>query len=183
MKKCLLIILLLPSLIVNSQNIDIQLLRHINLNRNTQFDPVFRGFTNSAGPVAYGTPVLLYGISLIKNDSVMRKKSIYIGASVLSAALISTVFKYGVNRTRPFVTYPDLQKATSGGSPSFPSGHTSDAFSLATSLTIAYPKWYVAAPAFIWAGAVGYSRMDGSTLPKRCFGRGNYRGRFGISLL
>ena len=55
----------------------------------------------------------------------------------------------------------DIQlKETNGRSPSFPSGHTSGAFSFATSLTIACPKWYIAGPAYIWAGAVGYSRMD-----------------------
>ena len=26
-------------------------------------------------------------------------------------------------------------------------------------MTFAFPKWYVAVPAFSWAGAVGYSRM------------------------
>lgn len=40
-----------------------------------------------------------------------------------------------------------------------PSGHTSTAFATATSLSLAYPKWYVVAPSFVWAGAIGYSRM------------------------
>ena len=52
-----------------------------------------------------------------------------------------------------------MKKMTSGGSPSFPSGHTSDAFSLATALSIVYPKWYVVVPAYAWAVTVGYSRM------------------------
>jgi undecaprenyl-diphosphatase len=33
------------------------------------------------------------------------------------------------------------------------------AFTTATSIYLAYPKWYVALPAFTWATAVGYSRM------------------------
>ena len=41
---------------------------------------------------------------------------------------------------------------------SMPSGHTSLAFHTATFLTLTYPKWYVAAPAYMWAGATGYSR-------------------------
>ena len=40
-----------------------------------------------------------------------------------------------------------------------PSGHTSGAFNLATSLTLSYPKWYVAAPSYLWASGVAYSRM------------------------
>jgi undecaprenyl-diphosphatase len=42
---------------------------------------------------------------------------------------------------------------------SMPSGHTAFAFTTATSIYLAYPKWYVALPAFTWATAVGYSRM------------------------
>ena len=40
-----------------------------------------------------------------------------------------------------------------------PSGHTALAFALATSAALEYKKWYVAVPAFLWASAVGYSRM------------------------
>jgi membrane-associated phospholipid phosphatase len=42
---------------------------------------------------------------------------------------------------------------------SFPSGHTTHAFVLATSVSLVYPEWYIIAPSYIWAGAVGYSRM------------------------
>lgn len=159
MMRILLIALLFPT-ILYSQNVDIQLLKDINLNRNTSFDPVFRGLTNSAAPIAYGIPVILFGICYLKKDSLNRRKSLYVGASVLSSAIISEILKYGVNRPRPFVTYPFIEKVASGGSPSFPSGHTSDAFSLATSISIAYPKWYIILPSCSWALAVSYSRMD-----------------------
>ena len=42
---------------------------------------------------------------------------------------------------------------------SFPSGHTSLAFSTAASLSIQFNKWYVTLPAYLWAGSVAYSRM------------------------
>ncbi|HBB00108.1 MAG: hypothetical protein A2W86_00655 [Bacteroidetes bacterium GWD2_45_23] len=160
MKKYILLLLLFPVFTAFSQNTDISILRDINLNRNRQLDGVFRGITNSAAPVAIGTPIILYGISLLNKDSLNNQKAIYIGVSVISATAFATILKYAVNRPRPFVTYPDIEKATDGGSPSFPSGHTSDAFALATSVSLAYPKWYVIAPSFAWAGAVGYSRMD-----------------------
>lgn len=160
MKKYLLLLLLIPAIWGFSQNIDINVLRDINLNRNKQLDGVFRGITNSAAPVAIGTPIVLYGIGILTKDSVTTSKSYYIGLTVLTATILSTALKYSINRPRPFETYPDIEKLTSGGSPSFPSGHTSDAFALATSLTIAYPKWYVIAPSYAWAGAVGYSRME-----------------------
>lgn len=52
-----------------------------------------------------------------------------------------------------------VQPVVSEASYSMPSGHTSTAFATATSLSLAYPKWYVVAPSFVWAGAIGYSRM------------------------
>ena len=160
MKPIFLFLLLFPVFPGYSQNIDIRLLREINLNRNIHLDNTFKDFTNSAGPVAYGTPIVMFGISLIGHDEQLKEKSLYIGASVLSSAMVSNIFKYSVNRTRPFVTYPDIQKVTSGGSPSFPSGHTSDAFSLATSVAIACPRWYIIVPAYGWASTVAYSRME-----------------------
>jgi len=154
------IILLLFSSNCFSQNVDINLLNEINLNRNKSLDPTFRFITNSASPVSIAAPLVIYSVGLIKKDSTLKGKGIFIGETFLVAALFTTALKYSVNRDRPFVTYPFIEKVTSGGSPSFPSGHTSTAFATATSLSIAFPKWYVIAPSFIWASAVGYSRMD-----------------------
>lgn len=65
-----------------------------------------------------------------------------------------------VRRPRPWVAYEgDLVCLQPVRSTSFPSGHTSIAFATATSLTLVYPQWYVAVQAYLWAGAVGYSRM------------------------
>lgn len=156
--------LIISTLIVSfnafSQNVDIDILKNINLNRNKNLDPTFRFITNSAAPISIAFPVIIFSVGAIQKDSSLKRKGLYIGESILVATFISTALKYGVNRTRPFVTYPYLEKETSGGSPSFPSGHTSDAFATATSLSIAFPKWYVIAPSFLWASAVGYSRMD-----------------------
>jgi len=159
MKKILFILLFIQSISLYSQNKDIELLRKFNLNRNKNFDNAFKFVTNSAAPITIGTPIILYGIGFFQKDSVLKRKALYIGATVIIAVTITSILKYTVNRTRPFVTYPDIEKLTSAGSYSFPSGHTSDAFSFAASLSFAYPKWYVIAPAFLWAGSVGYSRM------------------------
>lgn len=143
-----------------AQNVDIKLLREINLHRNTSLDGTFKFITNSAAPVAFATPLVLYSVGLINGDSILKRKALVIGASVVTAAVITTIMKTVVNRPRPFVTYSDIQKLTSGGSGSFPSGHTSDAFSFATSLSLEFPKWYIIVPSYTWAIAVAYSRMD-----------------------
>jgi len=160
LQKKLLIVLLLFPVLLSSQNFDIDLLRNINLNRNKNLDGFYKGITNSATPVAFGVPVVLFGYGLIKKDTATKRNGIYIGASVIVASGTAYVLKYIVNRPRPYITYPDIENVTTEGSPSFPSNHTSMAFSLATSVSIVYPKWYIIAPSYLWAGAVGYSRMD-----------------------
>lgn len=161
MKKILMYFLLLQSLTIYSQNVDYRLLRHINIDRNKHLDGTFKLITNSVGPVSIGAPLLVFGTGLLEKDKSLQQKGIVMGESFIVASFISISMKYAFKRPRPFITYPaDIEKLTSGGSPSFPSGHTSDAFSTATSLSIAFPKWYVIAPSYIYASAVGYSRMD-----------------------
>jgi membrane-associated phospholipid phosphatase len=142
-----------------SQNLDIDLLRKINLERNPALDPTYKFITNSVSPIGLGAPLIVTSIGFIQNDKSIKNKGIFIGGTLLTSAIVTTTLKFAIDKDRPFVTYPDIQKLTSAGSPSFPSGHTSEAFATATSLSIAFPKWYVIAPSFIWASAAGYSRM------------------------
>jgi len=153
------LLLILFSINGFSQNADINLLKEINLNRNKSLDPAFTFITNSASPVSFASPIIIFSVGLIENNDTLKNKGLYLGETVLVAFAFSTALKYSINRERPFVTYPFIEKVTAGGSPSFPSGHTSTSFATATSLSIAFPKWYVIAPSFLWAGVVGYSRM------------------------
>ncbi|REG99599.1 phosphatase PAP2 family protein [Flavobacterium aquicola] len=145
--------------ISNAQNADIDLLKKINLNRNTNLESAMIGITNSAMPVSVGTPVIIYAVGLIEKDSTTKKKAIFMGESLAASVFISVALKSITKRDRPYVTYTEIENVTEESSSSFPSAHTSSAFATATSLSMAYPKWYVIAPSFVWAGAVGYSRM------------------------
>jgi membrane-associated phospholipid phosphatase len=146
--------------IIFCQNLDIDLLKHINVDRNRSLDGSFRVITNSAAPVSIATPLIICGIGLINHDSTIIRNSLTIGSSIAVTVILTTIAKYTFNRPRPFETYPFIEKESGGGSPSLPSGHTSEAFALATSVSLNYSKWYIIAPSFLWAGAVGYSRMD-----------------------
>lgn len=157
--KVNLIVLLFCMTFVNAQNIDINILRDINVDRNMNLDPTFKLVTNSAVPISVATPIILYSVALIKKDGTIKKHAIFIGETFLVNAFITTALKHTIKRGRPFETYPDIDQAASSLGKSFPSGHTSLAFATATSLSLSYPKWYVIAPSFVWAGAVGYSRM------------------------
>ena len=143
----------------HSQNFDIGLLKKINVDRNIALDPMFKGITNSVTPLTIGAPILMFSAGLIHKDSSLKSKGILMGETLLVNAFITTALKLSIQRDRPFVKYNFIDQQAKAGSWSFPSGHTSSAFAIATSLSIAYPKWYVIAPSYLWASSVGYSRM------------------------
>jgi membrane-associated phospholipid phosphatase len=145
---------------INIQNIDISLLKSINLNRSPSLDNFFRDITNSAAFIAYSIPVMFLVISVIRKDTIILRNGLYMAASLLTSGIIGTVLKHSVNRPRPFITYTFIQNIARAGSPSFPSGHTCDAFAIATAICLVYPKRYVILLCYAWACAVAYSRMD-----------------------
>ncbi len=153
------IFFLLSVFVASSQNIDIDILQKINVNRNTEFDPAFKTITNTAVPLSIATPVMMYTIGLIQKDSLIKQKALFIGETFLASAFITIASKSIIKRDRPYVTHPSIQPLSVEGSYSLPSAHTSSAFATATSLSMAYPKWYVVVPSFVWASSVGYSRM------------------------
>lgn len=158
--KVIVLYLILFSTLLHSQNGDINLLKHINQNRNTSLDGTFKTISNSVAPISIAVPAGIACIGLITKDSAIKNKSMLVGASLVLTFGLTIGMKYGVDRTRPFKTYPFIHNVVYEGTPSFPSGHTSFAFSTATSASLAFPKWYVIAPAYLWACSVSYARMD-----------------------
>jgi membrane-associated phospholipid phosphatase len=142
-----------------AQNADIRLLRKINVNRNMKLDGSFRLLTNTVAPVSLAVPLSMIAAGLNNKDKVLASQGYVAGASLVLSTGISLSLKYSIKRKRPFVVYDDIQKMVPAGPCSFPSGHTTAAFATATSLSLAFPKWYVVAPSFVWAAAVAYSRM------------------------
>lgn len=142
-----------------AQSTDYQILKNISKRRSPADDGFNHFMSNTAAYISVGTPILMLGIGLIEHDKDLQNKSLVIGASVAATIVETYALKYIVKRSRPYITYPDINALDTEGSPSFPSGHTSAAFGLATSLSLHYPKWYVVVPSFTWAGLTGYSRM------------------------
>ncbi|WP_455665022.1 phosphatase PAP2 family protein [Phocaeicola sp.] len=163
MKKRRLSFLLLAvcfTLGIAAQNIDINTVKAIN---KWNVHGLSRGLSASGAILPVGVPAAMGVYALIKKDQPLLKDAIYIGTSVIEAAGITYAAKHMIGRDRPFVKYPDKihpYGAPDVDSPSFPSGHAAAAFSLATSLSITYPKWYVIAPSAVWACGVGFARMN-----------------------
>ncbi len=158
-KKLFILLLSLITVSSYSQNLDIQILRSINSPETLPADKFFQFVSNSEVYLVFGIPAGMGTAGLIKRDDrLFRNACVTLAATAINFG-VTTALKYSINRERPYVTYPDITKKSGGGGPSFPSGHTSSAFSTATSLSLAYPKWYIIVPSYTWACTVGYSRM------------------------
>ena len=141
-----------------AQNWDINTVKIIN---SWHVHGLSRGLSHSGLILPVGVPTAMGIYALIEKDQALLKDAIYIGTTVVEAVGITYGLKYTFDRRRPYVKYPQLvHPIEPEDSPSFPSGHTAAAFSLATSLSITYPKWYVIAPSALWACGVGFARMN-----------------------
>lgn len=159
MKYALLTLSCFIAFLLPAQNWDIRQLRSIHVDRNVRLDGFMKGASNSMVPACAIIPTGLLVHSLMQCDSLRQQRFWMVGSTMAVSTAITVGLKYSIGRKRPYVTYNDIVPQQHAGPYSFPSGHTSSAFALATSLTMAFPKWYVAAPAFVWAGTVAYSRM------------------------
>ncbi|KAA6345413.1 hypothetical protein EZS27_007021 [termite gut metagenome] len=162
MKKIAIIwLVILTGTKVFAQNWDINTLSKIN-DLNGTFVRNYSNVLSGTIPyIAAGIPVGMAVYAGFHKNEKLFTDALYIGSSVGEATVITYGMKYLSGRERPFNRYPDKINAQSyPNSSSFPSAHTATAFSLATSLSIRYPKWYVIAPSTIWACSIGFSRMN-----------------------
>lgn len=92
--------------------------------------------------------VLIYGIGkIIKDEDVAMTGEAMFEALLITEGLTGGM-KLAFSRDRP-----------NGGSYGFPSSHASRTFCVATVLEILHGPWF-GVPAYMFAGAVGYSRID-----------------------
>ena len=133
----------------------------INHNRIKSLDHFFIFITSIATVVTYSVAVILLIYAYIKRLFLLQRKSWLLLISLIINAAIVDAIKYIVNRPRPFITYPFIDKLVDVSSPSFPSGHSAEVFVLALSVSLFFPKhkWGIFS-AWLWAILIAYSRMD-----------------------
>jgi membrane-associated phospholipid phosphatase len=142
-----------------AQNFDINTLKKINASESSFKTNFFKADAQSVTVFNIAAPVSVFIAGAIKHNTELKKDGLYMaGAFVLSTA-VTHITKNIVKRKRPFEEYSFIVKRSDGGGYSFPSGHTSAAFTTATSLSLYFPKWYVIVPSYLWASSVGYARM------------------------
>ena len=134
-------------------------MKSINNNESSFKNSFFKADAQSVTIINIAAPAALFIAGELKHNKQLKKDALYMTGAFVLSSVITQATKRIVKRERPFDKYSFIVKRSSGGGYSFPSGHTSAAFTTATSLSLLFPKWYVVVPAFLWAGSVGYARM------------------------
>jgi membrane-associated phospholipid phosphatase len=141
------------------QQFDEQTLINLSQQRTPEKTAImlFLSKTHQYGEI--GVPVGLFLGGVASGDLKMRQNALYVASSTAVTAGLTLLIKKLGKRRRPYIKNINIVPVYIAQGSSFPSGHTSATTSTAMALSRAYPKWYVIAPSFLWAGSVGYSRM------------------------
>lgn len=147
------------SLGVQAQNLNSNIAKSINSKQTIFKTNYCRFYANSVTYVNLGVPLGVFTLGVIRHDKNMQNNAAYMAGAFALSSVLTNSAKNIFKEQRPYEKYPEITKLSSGGGYSFPSGHTSAAFSTATSLSLCYPKWYIITPAYIWAGSVSIARI------------------------
>jgi membrane-associated phospholipid phosphatase len=142
------------------QSLDYRILYEINVeHRPVGLDNTFKAISVSSQYITAVTPFALLGTGIFTNNKPLIRQGENAAIAFGISSLSTYILKNTIRRERPFITHTDIVKLSNGGGMSFPSGHTSAAFCLATSIALQNKQWYIRTPVLVWAGLVGYSRM------------------------
>jgi|CXWL01.1.fsa_nt_gi undecaprenyl-diphosphatase len=146
---------------VNAQtdNWEYRMLRNIADNRTAGKTKFYKTISQSNAVVSFAVPATYFAIGLAEKNTTLKKKALYMIESMAVTQGTTFLLKTITKKERPGVKDPTFIAVVNASNYAFPSGHTSGAFSMAASFTIACPKWYVAVPSFTYAALVGYSRL------------------------
>lgn len=103
--------------------------------------------------------LIVLGVALLRKSKSLRTRFFILALVMIVSALAILVLKSLFDRDRPFLVYPFIEKLSTGGGSSFPSGHTMESFAVATAFAMLFRRRELALPLFLWAAVVGYSRL------------------------
>ena len=126
------------------------------------FTGAMKGVHVASVPLFLSLPPVAWGGALLTGGDLQGPTAL--SASWLGTYGMVTLLKNVIQRPRPFFVLDGIERRGAGPTDvidrfSFPSGHASLAFTIATSLSLSYPAWYVVAPSYLWASATALSRV------------------------
>lgn len=130
-------------------------------NRSSRTDAVAKAVTPLGSYAGIGVSVASLGAGLIFHDAALRDTGRdAIEAEIFAAGIVTPLLKKTVGRLRPSQgSDGDEYRPLSSGQ-SFPSGHTTEAFAVASVIAARSDGWVVPTVAYTLASAVGFARMN-----------------------
>lgn len=151
---------------VAGEGLEVRWLRQVYAYDAAGFSRAMRGVDATAYPLFGGSIAVAWGVAGLQEGGDYRVPyQMTLSAGVTVAMVLA--LKAVVRRPRPYRVVPGITSRSAGygedkgGTDQYawPSGHAALAATLATTWSLAHPRWYVVAPAAVWASAVALSRV------------------------
>jgi undecaprenyl-diphosphatase len=156
-----LLILTAPVLSQEKENLDVRIFRGINNLQDPSRDGFIEYLDLTSLPTFGAIPVGFAVVGLATQDRAVFEVALLSMTAQLTSLGLTTAFKELLRRPRPFEALSDVRAKHrwSAIGFSFPSGHTSQAFAIATIFSLKFRKGSVIIPAVLWASAISYGRI------------------------
>lgn len=148
-------------LFASTQNLSGEAQFVYSANTNSRFTAFHKGLSQSVYILGVSVPTGFILKGVLSKDSVAIQHAWRIGIASAGNSIITSILKASIKRQRPFQSYSQIHAFDEhAGGYSMPSGHSATAFNLAGNLSLAFPKWYVVVPSYVYATWVAYSRIQ-----------------------
>jgi len=140
---------------------DSKIQKAVQRNRNGTTDRIFKDIEPFGTEYAAGVIGAFYLGGELFHDE--RAKSVALdaaSASLIASVLIGLPVKYTVGRGRPSEHHATSYFAPFSGTDSFPSGHSTEAFAVATVIAEHYDSPWIKVASYSLASAVGFARLN-----------------------
>lgn len=147
---------------IDTNKLDVQLFRSINNARSPVLDFVIPIIDRSVLPAAIITPPLMFFVARSNDNYYDENSAVLLGLSQTTSFIITAGLKFTFQRPRPYTALKNVYadpSSTLGDHNSFPSGHTSMTFAMATSLALRYHNPWLITGVFTYASIAAYGRM------------------------
>ena len=127
---------------------------------SASLDRVTRIFEPFGAEYSFATLGGFAVFGLVFHDSEARSVAVDgLAASLLASGIITPALKFTIGRARPTTELGPHSFSPFQGDASLPSGHTTQAFAVASVIAAHYRAWWVWTVAYGTAGLVGFSRV------------------------
>ena len=144
---------------MNSAGFDITLLNWLNHHLIPNSAPFLGAVSHLTTFISILSVLIVLMLWYVTGSRTTLKKFFILVSVLILVLIFSQGLKSLIYKDRPFDTYPFIEKLSDGGGSSFPSGHTMEAFAMATEFSLLFRRKEIVIPAFLWAVVVAYSRM------------------------